>query len=167
MLDVRRAAAKLLFVVVVMAWRAIPPWFLKLMTGLGRAVPGGSRPHPGGDTRLRANHRPRVDDGRDPVEVRCMQPLEGVDLESHAVARRPPHGADYHAEEVVSRVAYVTTGFVAQREESVALRHGVIKPGFVLPRSTPNDPVPREEGGGGAVSWVSTDVSPNVRDNAA
>jgi len=47
-LDVRRAAAKLLFVVVVMAWRAMPPWPLKLMTGLGRAVLRGCRPHPGG-----------------------------------------------------------------------------------------------------------------------
>ena len=35
----RRAAAKLLlFVVVVMAWRAMPLWLLKLMAGLGRAV---------------------------------------------------------------------------------------------------------------------------------
>ena len=47
-LDVRRAAAKLLFVVVVMAWRAMPRWLLKLMTGLGRAVPRGFRPNPGG-----------------------------------------------------------------------------------------------------------------------
>ena len=87
MLDVRRAAAKLLlFVVVVTAWRAMPLGLLKLVAGLGRAVPRGCRPNPGGDTRPRANHRPRVDDGRDPAGVRCMQPLEGVDLEGHAVA---------------------------------------------------------------------------------
>ena len=63
--DVRRAAAKLLFVIAVVAWRAMSPWLLKLMMGLGRAVPRGCRPHPGGKTRPRANHRPRVDDGRD------------------------------------------------------------------------------------------------------
>ena len=61
-------------------------------------------------------------------------------------------------------VANVTTGLVAQREEIVTLRHGVTKPGFVLPRSTPNGPVPREEGGSGAVPCVSTDDSPNIRD---
>ena len=39
-LDVRRAAAKLLLcVVVVMAWRAMPLRLLKFMAGLGRAVP--------------------------------------------------------------------------------------------------------------------------------
>jgi len=59
----------------------------------------------------------------------------------------PLRGVDNHAEEVVSRVAHVNTGFVAKREESFALRHGVTKPGFVLPRSTPNGPVPTEEGG--------------------
>ena len=49
MLDVRRAAAKLLlFLVVVMAWRAMPLRLLKLMAGLGRAVPRGCRPNPGG-----------------------------------------------------------------------------------------------------------------------
>ena len=49
MLDVRRAAAKVLyFVVVVMAWRAMPLRLLKLMAGLGRAVPRGCRPNPGG-----------------------------------------------------------------------------------------------------------------------
>jgi len=47
-LDVRRAAAKLLFVVVVIAGRVMPPWLLVLMTGFGRAAPSGSRPHPGG-----------------------------------------------------------------------------------------------------------------------
>jgi len=41
-LDVRRAAAKLLLlVVVVMAWRAMPLMRLMLMAGLGRAVPRG------------------------------------------------------------------------------------------------------------------------------
>jgi len=73
-----------------------------------------------------------------------MQPLEGVDLEGHAVARRSPRGVDYHAKEVVSRVAHVTPGLVAERVESVALRHGMIKPSFVLPHSAPNGPVPRE-----------------------
>ena len=101
MLDVRRPAAKLLFVVVVMAWRAISPWLLKLMTGLERAVPRAAGRTRGG-TRPRANHRPRLDDGRDPAEVRCMQPLEGVDLESHATAPRSPRGVDYHAKEVVA-----------------------------------------------------------------
>jgi len=42
-LDVRRAAANLLFVVVVVAWHAMPPWLLMLKTGLGRAVPRGFR----------------------------------------------------------------------------------------------------------------------------
>ena len=37
----------------------------------------------------------------------------------------PPRGVDNNAEEVVKRVANVTTGLVVQREESVALRHGV------------------------------------------
>ena len=55
---------------------------------------------------------------------------------------------------------HVTTSLVAQREGSVALRHGVAKPGFVLPCSTPNGPVPWKEGGSGAVPWVSTDSSP-------
>ena len=90
MLDVRRAAAKLLFVVVVMAWRAMPPWLLKLMTGLGRAVPRGSRQQaaPGGDTRPRANHRPRVDYGRDPAKVRCMKKKKGLDAATAAGCRR-------------------------------------------------------------------------------
>ena len=52
--------------------------------------PQGLRAKPGGDTRPRANHRPWVDDGRDPAKVRCMQPLEGVDLEGRAVACRAP-----------------------------------------------------------------------------
>ena len=30
------------------AWRTMPLWLLKLMAGLGRAVPKGSRPSPGG-----------------------------------------------------------------------------------------------------------------------
>ena len=61
MLDVRRAAANLLlFVAAVMAWRAMP---LRLMAG----GPQGLQAKPGGDTRPRANHRPRVDDGRDPA----------------------------------------------------------------------------------------------------
>ena len=47
-LDVRRAAKKYLFVVVVMAWRAKPPLHLKLMKGLRWAVPRGSRLRPGG-----------------------------------------------------------------------------------------------------------------------
>ena len=64
-----------------------------------------------------------------------MQPLEGVDLDGHAVGCRPPRGVDYHAKEVVRRVARVTTGLVSQREESVALRHGVTKPGSVLPHT--------------------------------
>jgi len=58
-------------------------------------------------------------------------------------------------------------GVGVKREESVALRHGVTKPGFVLPRSTPSGPVPREEGGSGSVPWVSTDDSPNIHDGAA
>ena len=49
MLDLRRAAAKLLwFLVVVMAWRAMPLRLLNLMAGLGRAVPRGCRPNSGG-----------------------------------------------------------------------------------------------------------------------
>jgi len=36
------------FVVVVMAWRAMPLRLLKLMARLGRAVPRGCRPSPGG-----------------------------------------------------------------------------------------------------------------------
>jgi len=78
----------------------------------------------------------------------------------------PPRGVDYHAEEVVSRVAHVTTGLVAQREESVALRHGATNPGSILPHSTPKGPVPRENGGSGAVPRISTDDSPNIRDDA-
>ena len=192
MLDVRGAAAKfLLFVVVVMAWHAMPLRLLKLTAGLGRAVPRGCRLSPGGGTRPRANHRPRVDDGRDPAGVRWMQPLEGVDLEGHAVACRSPRGVDYHAREVVSRVAHATPGLVAQCEleleliqshmaqkpvlrgevgcvESVALRYGMIKPGFVLPHSTPKGPVPRENGGGaGAIPRASTDDSLNIRDDVA
>ena len=168
MLDVRRAAAKLLlFVVVVMAWRAMPLRLLKLMAGLGRAVPQGLQAKPGGDTRPRANHRPRVDDGRDPAEVRCMQPLEGVDLEGHAVACRPPPRSRLSCQESRKQSRPCDPSLVAQCVENVALRYGMIKPGFVLPHSTPNGPVPREEGGGGAVPWVSTDDSPNVRDNSA
>ena len=89
MLDVRRAAAKLLLVALVVVWRAVPPWLLKLMTGFGQAAPRGSRPYPGGGTRPRANRLPRVDDGRDPAEVRCMNPLEGIYLEGHAVVDPP------------------------------------------------------------------------------
>ena len=51
MLDVRRAAVKLLFVVVAMAWRAMPQWLLKLMTSLGQAVPQGLQAAPWGGTR--------------------------------------------------------------------------------------------------------------------
>jgi len=41
---VRRAAARLLFAVMVAAGRAMPPWLLKLMTGgFGQAAPRGSR----------------------------------------------------------------------------------------------------------------------------
>ena len=79
----------------------------KVNDGLRAGGPEGQQAAPGGDTRPRAKHRPRVDDGRDPAEVRCMQPLEGMGLESHPVARRPPCGVDYHDEEVVSRVAHV------------------------------------------------------------
>ena len=86
-----------------------------------------------------------------------MQPLEGVDLEGHAVASRSPRGVDYHAKEVVSRVAHATPGLVAQCVESVALRNSMIKLGPVLPHSTPKGPVPRENGGVGAISGVSTD----------
>jgi len=44
--DVRRAAAKLLlFVVVVMAWRAMPLGLLKLIAGLGRVVIRASMSH--------------------------------------------------------------------------------------------------------------------------
>jgi len=88
-------------------------------------------------------------------------------LEAMRSLADPPRGVDNHAEEVVSRVTHATTGLVAQREESAALRHGVTKPGPILPRSTPNGPVPRKEGGSGAVPWVSTDDSPNIRDDAA
>ena len=97
MLNLRRAAAKFLFVVVVVPWRAMQPWLLKL-----------------------------------------------------------------NAEEVVSWVVHVFTGLVAQREESVALRQRAAEPGPVLPRGTPNNPVPREKGGGGAVSRVSTHDSQNM-----
>ena len=78
-----------------------------------------------------------------------------------------PRGVDYHAKEVVSRVAHATPGLVAQCVENAALRYGMIKPGFVLPHSTPNGPVPRENGGVGAISRVSTDDSPDIRDDAA
>ena len=54
-----------------------------------------------------------------------MQPLEGVDLEGHAVACRSPSGVDYHAKEVVSSVAHATPGLVAQCVESAALRYGM------------------------------------------
>ena len=77
----------------------------KVDGGLRAGGPQGLQAEPGGDTRPRANQRPRVDDGRDPAKVRCMQPLEGVGLESHAIARRSPRGVDYHAKDVVSRVA--------------------------------------------------------------
>ena len=42
---------KLLFVVVIVAWRAMPPWLLKLMTGFGRAAPLAATR---GDTRHQA-----------------------------------------------------------------------------------------------------------------
>jgi len=41
----------------------------KVNGGLRAAGPQGLQAKPGGDTRPRANHRPRVDDGRDPAEV--------------------------------------------------------------------------------------------------
>ena len=85
-----------------------------------------------------------------------MQPLEGVDLEGHAVACRTPRGVDYHAKEDVSRVAHATPGLVAQCVESVALRGGMLKPGSVLPHSTPKGPVPRENGGAGAIPRART-----------
>ena len=47
-----------------------------------------------------------------------MQPLEGVDLDGHAVGCRPPRGVDYHAKEVVSRVAHVTPDLVAQQKKA-------------------------------------------------
>ena len=94
-----------------------------------------------------------------------MQPLEGVGLEGHMVARRSPRGVDYHAKEVVIRVAHATPGLVAQCVESVALRYGMIKPGSVLPHSTPKGPVPRENGGSGAIPRVSTDDSPDIRND--
>jgi len=60
----------------------------------------------------------------------------------------------------------VTAGLVAQRKESAALRYGVTKPGPILPHSTLNGLVTREEGSDGTVTRVSTDDSPNTRDNA-
>ena len=66
-----------------------------------------------------------------------MQPLEGVDLEGHAVACRSPRGVDYHVKEVVSRVAHATPALMAQCVESAALRYGMIKPCFVLPHLSP------------------------------
>ena len=56
--------------------------------GLRAGGPQGLQAKPRGNTGPRANHRPRVDDGRDPAKVLCMQPLEGVDLEGHAVKNR-------------------------------------------------------------------------------
>ena len=68
MLDVRRAAAKLLLFVVVdgngLARDA--PLASKVDGGLRAGGPQRLQAKPGGDTRPRANHRPRVDDGRDP-----------------------------------------------------------------------------------------------------
>ena len=61
-----------------------------------------SRRPPGVLRRVRAFPRLAVQ------AVILMQPLEGVDLEGHAVARRSPRGVDYHAKEVVSRNAHVT-----------------------------------------------------------
>ena len=52
----------------------------KVDDGLRAGGPQGLQAAPGGGTRPRANHRPRVYDGRDPAEVRCIQPLEGVGL---------------------------------------------------------------------------------------
>ena len=46
-------------------------------------------------------------------------------------------------------------------------RYGMIKPRFVLPHSTPKGPVPRENGGVGAIPRVSTEDSPSIRDYAA
>ena len=63
MLGVRRAAAKLIFVVVVIAGRVMPPRLLVLMTGLGRVAPSGSRPHPGG------TRGPVRIAGREPISV--------------------------------------------------------------------------------------------------
>jgi len=88
------------FVVVVMAWRELElilsqmaqkpmlrgevgaralrglardaPEASKVYGGLRAGGPQGLQAKPGGDTRPRANHRPRVDDGRDPAEVRCI-----------------------------------------------------------------------------------------------
>jgi len=100
----------------------MPPWLLRLMTGLGRAFPQGQQAAPGGDTKPRANHRPRVDDGHDPAEVRCMQPLEGVDLEGHSIARRPPRGVEYHAEEEHFRFRFSISGIALGSGKSQPLR---------------------------------------------
>ena len=89
--------------------------------------------------------------------MKAMRPL----------ADPPAESMHYHAKEVVSRVAHANPGLVAQCVESAALRYGMIKPGFVLPLSTPKGPVPRENGGVGAIPKVSTDDSPNIRDDVA
>jgi len=73
-----------------------------------------------------------------------------------------PRGSTPHADEVVSCVTHVPAGLLAQREGSVALRQRLSEPYFVLPRRTPDGPVPSEEGGGGAVLRVSIHDSPNV-----
>ena len=88
-LEVRRALAQLLLVIVVSVWRAMPPWLLLLKTGFGREELRGSIPHTG----PRANRLPRVDGGCDPAEVCHMKPLESADLEGDAVARRPCRGS--------------------------------------------------------------------------
>ena len=62
----------------------------KVDGGLRAGGPQGLQAKPGGDTRPRANHRPRVDDGRDPAEFRCMQPMEGIDLNTPGVLAAAP-----------------------------------------------------------------------------
>ena len=58
----------------------------------------------------------------------------------------PPRSRLSRKSQAASRIAHVTPGLVVQCVESAALRYGMIKPGFVLPHSTPKGPVPRENG---------------------
>ena len=87
---------------------------LKLMAGLGRAVPRGCRPNPGGTQGpVRITGRELMT-AATPRKFRCMQPLEGVGPEGRAVGCRTPGGVNQHAKEVASRVAHATPGLVAQ-----------------------------------------------------
>jgi len=81
-----------------------------------------------------------------------MQPLESVDLESRAVAKRAAHGHAYLAEQVVGLRTLAAAHLVADGDERAPLPPGLVEPRLVILRGTSRSSVSWVEGGGTAAT---------------